>query len=93
MVGYVNQFGAAFLLSVLCFITIVMYVTCDTARHRFECTVSSSHRSGMWDDDKASGHGNLKYANGDSYEGEWTNDQRNGTYVTLRLPFIHENSS
>lgn len=34
--------------------------------------------SGMWEDDKASGHGSLEYSNGDRYEGEWENDQRNG---------------
>jgi MORN repeat len=32
----------------------------------------------MWEDDKASGHGTLEYSNGDRYEGEWENDQRNG---------------
>ena len=32
----------------------------------------------MWEDDKASGHGSLEYSNGDRYEGEWENDQRNG---------------
>ena len=37
--------------------------------------------SGMWDDDKASGHGILDYSNGDFYEGEWENDQRNGTIL------------
>ena len=34
----------------------------------------------MWDDDKASGKGTLEYANGDRYEGDWDNDQRNGKY-------------
>ena len=34
--------------------------------------------SGKWEDDKACGHGTLKYSNGDHYEGEWTDDQRNG---------------
>ena len=37
--------------------------------------------SGMWDDDKASGHGILDYSNGDFYEGEWENDQRNGNEI------------
>ena len=32
----------------------------------------------MWEDDKASGHGILEYSNGDLYEGDWENDQRNG---------------
>lgn len=35
--------------------------------------------SGKWEDDKACGQGTLKYSNGDHYEGEWTDDQRNGT--------------
>ena len=34
--------------------------------------------SGKWEDDKACGLGTLKYSNGDHYEGEWTDDQRNG---------------
>ena len=34
--------------------------------------------SGKWEDDKACGQGTLKYSNGDHYEGEWTDDQRNG---------------
>ena len=37
--------------------------------------------SGMWDDDKASGLGTLEYSNGDLYEGEWENDQRNGNEI------------
>ena len=35
----------------------------------------------MWDDDKASGLGTLEYSNGDLYEGEWENDQRNGNEI------------
>ena len=35
-------------------------------------------QSGKWEDDKACGQGTLKYSNGDHYEGEWTDDQRNG---------------
>ena len=36
--------------------------------------------SGKWEDDKACGQGTLKYSNGDHYEGEWTDDQRNGEF-------------
>ena len=39
--------------------------------------------SGKWEDDKASGFGSLEYSNGDLYEGDWENDQRNGTYFTV----------
>ena len=39
--------------------------------------------SGKWEDDKACGQGTLKYSNGDHYEGEWTDDQRNGKLRTL----------
>ena len=45
--------------------------------------------SGMWDDDKASGLGTLEYSNGDLYEGEWENDQRNGNEIYNILSFCN----
>ena len=42
----------------------------------------------MWEDDKASGHGTLEYSNGDRYEGEWENDQRNGKPLPCTLPCL-----
>ena len=44
--------------------------------------------SGKWEDDKASGFGSLEYSNGDLYEGDWENDQRNGTYVTVQCSTV-----
>ena len=49
---------------------------CSINAHLFSLVIRIL--SGMWEDDKASGHGTLEYSNGDRYEGEWENDQRNG---------------
>jgi hypothetical protein len=50
-------------------------------------------RSGMWEDDKASGPGTLEYSNGDVYTGEWENDQRHGTLAHIDVHTILHISS
>jgi hypothetical protein len=36
------------------------------------------NKLGDWVNDKASGYGIMKYANGSRYDGEWYNDKQHG---------------